>query len=290
MAEINYSSQMIQTEIGRRVLDHMGYEVNKKAMDAAATFPAMARSDNTITIETWAGLLRDPVEEFVNQKKEVVDYGPNGTTGEEGWYVPTYVIEGDADRGIEPMCPGLPDYRALNDCVDVFKTATTGSQGRYLSGAKAWGKIYGDDRRIRNLDLNYKMEFAGSEAALVAEIKRAHDRGEPILSLMWRPHFLTSQYDMTMVEFPEYSDECWATTRACSWPPIDIRKFASSAFEEARPTAAAFLKEYSLSDEDLGKMLIAYEEEGKSVEEVVDEWMQAKPDVWEAWIPQKPGA
>ncbi|PZT84263.1 MAG: hypothetical protein DI630_37300, partial [Gordonia sp. (in: high G+C Gram-positive bacteria)] len=134
--------------------------------------------------------------------------------------VPTYVIEGDPERGIEPVCPGLPNWEALEDCVDVFSTTETAPKGRYLSGDPSWGEFYGDEKRIENLDLDYEIMFAGSEAAMAAEWKRAYERGEPLLGLMWEPHFLTAKYDVTLVEFPPYSEDCWGTTFACAWGPI----------------------------------------------------------------------
>jgi len=48
------------------------------------------------------------------------------------------------------------------------------------------------------------------------------------------------------------------------------------------------LDNYSLSDEDLAKMLVAIDEEGETVEEAVDAWMEDNEETWQAWIPEEP--
>ena len=285
--ENNWSSQLVQTRLGFRVLEEMGADVSITPIEYLAGFPAMANSDNRVHMEVWDLTAKPQIEQYVQEEKSVIDLGPSGPTAEEGWYVPTYVIEGDPERGIEPACPDLPDWRALNKCAEVFGTAETGDKGRYLSGDGSWGKLYGDPKRIKNLKLNYEMIFAGSEAALVAEIRRAYERGDPILALMWKPHYVTSKYDLTLIEFPEYKDGCWETTYACGWDDISLRKLASRDFPSAHPTTAAFLRNYSVSDEDLAEILVAVEE-GATVEAAVDDWMEANPRIWQEWIPDRP--
>ncbi|MDI9903295.1 glycine betaine ABC transporter substrate-binding protein [Rhodococcus sp. IEGM 1409] len=280
----NWTSQLIQSRLAYRVLQEMGAQAEIAPVDWAASFPAMASSDDTVLMELWDLTSKDLLEKFVETDKSVVDLGDTGPSAEEGWYVPTYVIEGDPARGIEPTCPGLPNWEALNDCVDAF-AATPGAKGRYFSGDVAWGEQYGDVQRIENLDLNYEISFAGSEAALGAEFSRAYERGEPILGLMWAPHFLTAKYDLTRVEFPAYSDECWGTTYACNWGDISLRKMASADFAENHPVAAAFLDKYTLTDDALDSMMVNVDEGGMSVDEAVDEWMEASPGTWQAWIP-----
>jgi glycine betaine/proline transport system substrate-binding protein len=286
--ENNWTSQQVQTRLAHRVFEEMGADVTTTPIDYIASFPAMAGTDNMLHMEVWDLTAEPQMEQYVEKEKTVVDLGASGPSAEEGWYVPTYVFEGDEERGIEPSCPGLPNWEALNDCADVFATPSTGDQGRYLSGDPSWGKLYGDPQRIENLDLNYQMEFAGSEAALAAEFQRAYDRGEPILGLMWKPNWVTSAMDLTLVEFPAYTDKCWGTTYACGWSDINLLKLASKDFAANHPTSAAFVENYNLPDEELAAMLSKIEQDGVSVEDAVDEWMGDNTDLWMSWVPEEP--
>ena len=213
----------------------------------------------------------------------IVEVGTTDYPGEEGWYVPTYVIKGDDKRGIAPACPGLPNWEALNDCAAVFATAKTGTKGQYMSGAESWAFAYGDPQRIENLKLNYQMVFAGSEAALYADLTRAYEQGKPWLGLMWRPNYMTQKYDLTRVEFPPYTPECWGKTYACQWPETVIYQWASSTIQKDHPTVWKILKNYDLNNDQLQEIQGKVIDEGRSPEEAVKEWMQENREVWTHW-------
>jgi glycine betaine/proline transport system substrate-binding protein len=284
----NISSSSAQAQLYAAVVEAFGGEVEVEYLaDYGATFATLSKAENMSVLEMWAGAYADLFKQYVEDEGTVDDFELNDIDKDaaEGWYVPTYVIEGDPDRGIEPMCPGLPDWEALNDCVDVFKSPETGDKGRYVSGAKSWGPAYGDPQRIENLGLDYEVTYAGSEAALQAEWVRAVEQGEPLLALMWSPHFLTSKYDLTKVEFPPYYEGCWGEGGKfdCDWGPLDVKKLTSAGYRENYPAAAQILDNYNLTADQLGEMMVEMVDEGKKAEEVVAEWMEENPSVWQAW-------
>lgn len=288
LIDSNIASQPVQAAVIASVINKFGGEAKTEVIgDIAAAWVQMSKTDNLVYPEMWKTLYESQWKEYIDGTKEVASVGASATNGEEGWYVPTYVIEGDPERGIEPTCPGLPDYKALNDCVDVFKTPKTGDKGQYLEGAAAWGPYYGDPQRIESLGLNYEIVYAGSEAALQAEWKRAYDQGKPILALMWRPHYVTLKYDVTRVEFPEYTPDCWGEGKsyACNWAPIDIYNLASGDFATQHPLANEIVQKYNLSDDELKKMMLWVTDDGMTPQEAADRWVDENEDVWKAWAP-----
>lgn len=285
LAQMNWTNQQVNTEVARRVLTAMGADVSVQALDDTTVFAAMAESDDMVDMVVFRPTAQKFWDEYVTEKKTVVQIGDTGYETVEGWYVPTYVVEGDPERGIEPACPGLPDYTAINDCAEVFATPSTNGQARYLAGDPAWEPLFGDKERIQSLGLNVTQEYAGSEAALVAEFKRALDRGEPVMGLMWNPHMLFAKYDLTLVEMPPYSDECWGTTYACAWETASNSIVASADFASGHPVATKFFETYSLPVEPQNEIMLSIEEEGLTVEEAVEGWMTANESVWQSWIP-----
>ncbi|MCZ4519335.1 hypothetical protein O4220_12485 [Rhodococcus ruber] len=285
MARMNWTNQQINAELARRVLTMMGADVTTQSFDTSTVFPAMSRANNVIDMEAWAPTAQAQIDEFVTKQSTVVKVGPTGYDGEEGWYVPTYVIKGDPSRGIEPSCPGLPDWRALNDCVEVFATSESEGKARYLSGDPAWEPLYGDQDRVKNLGLDVQVDFAGSEAALAAEWTRALERGEPMLGLIWRPHLITSKYDLTLIDLPPFTTECWETTRACGWDNAPQNIYASASFGSDHPVAEQFLKNYGLPIDSLNSIIVRIDGDGLTVEEAVDEWMKSNTALWQSWIP-----
>lgn len=281
----NISSSSVQAQLYAAVVKAAGGDVKiNNLSDYPSTWSALARSKDTVVPEMWTSSYPEQFEKYVKQDKTVDAFEPNDVQGEEGWYVPTYVIKGDEKRGIKPTCPGLSTWEQLNDCAKIFATGETGDKGRYLSGAASWGPAYGDPQRIENLGLNYEVKYAGSEAALQAEWARAYERGEPILGLMWTPHYVTAKYDLTRIKFPAYTPECWTSTYACDWGPQDIWKLTSKDFGKTHDAAAKILGNYNLSTEQLGAMMTRMTDEGMKADDVVADWMEKNPSIWQAWV------
>ena len=125
--------------------------------------------------------------------------------------------------------------------------------------------------------------FAGGEAALFAELQRAYQRGEPWLGLMWRPAYPTHAMDLTRIEFPPYSEECWGKTYACQWPETVIYQLASAGMEEAHPTAWNILQNYEMPDERLAELQNYVVDDGMSIPDAAQKWVDDNPEIWQAW-------
>ncbi len=65
---------------------------------------------------------------------KAIDLGETGMQAIEEWWYPAYMKE---------KCPGLPDWKALNDCAKLFATAETGDEGQVCR----WPAILGRLRR-----------------------------------------------------------------------------------------------------------------------------------------------
>lgn len=56
----------------------------------------------------------------------------------QGLYVPTYMIEGDPERGIEPMTPDLEYVTDLPEYWEVFQDPDDSSKGRIVGAISGW--------------------------------------------------------------------------------------------------------------------------------------------------------
>ncbi|ATU95391.1 glycine betaine ABC transporter substrate-binding protein [Phyllobacterium zundukense] len=286
LVEMNWISQVINTKVAEIILrEKMGYDVEVQRIDFVPGFQSLARGDADVLMEIW-DLTGSPFYKQPEKEGKIVLSPNEGMKALEGWYVPSYVIRGDPKRGIKPSCPGLPDWRALNDCAKIFSTAETEPKGRYLSGDPSWAELYGDPQRIKNLGLNYDMRFAGSEAALVAEIFSAYERGEPIMALMWDPHYVLYMLDMTLVKFPPYTEECWGTTYACAWKDQTMYNGMNGDAAKRYPEVWEFIQNFHMTREHLGEMMVPVAKDGITEEESVRQWLTKNEEVWRKWIPK----
>lgn len=107
----------------------------------------------------------------------------------QGLYVPTYVIEGDAERGIEPMAPDLKYMTDLPEYWEVFLDPEDDQKGRIIDLIPGWtvDEILRDGYEEYGLDENYNYFSPGSEASINISLADANcllNRAIPWSALM----------------------------------------------------------------------------------------------------------
>lgn len=212
---------------------------------------------------------------------KTIDLGENGMRAIEEWWYPLY---------LKDDCPGLPDWKALNECKELFATAETAPKGRYLGGPVTWGGF--DDERAEALGLDYEVVHAGTDAALFAEIQSAYEREAPVLAWVYTPHWAPIKYKGEWVNFPRYADECyddpsWGMNADkaydCGKPRGWIKAVGWAGGDEKWPKAYDAVRAFTLENQTMGGLIGRVDLEGEEVDAVVADWIENNEDVWKAW-------
>lgn len=257
----------------------LGYTVETVALDESAQWAVIASGDADASLEVWPSGHGANIQQYIQDEKVVEDGGPLGPMGSIGWYVPTYVIEEH---------PDLASWEGFKnpDNAKLFATAETGDNGQFLAGSPGWTQY--DTDIIRNLGLPLQVIVSGSEEALLAAVSAAYERHEPILFYFYTPHAIFSKYDLTQVTLPEYSDDCYAQANsggvACAYPADVLLKIFSTGLKEKSPDVYTLLQNFNYTNDDQIAML-GMLEEGKSVAEAAQSWVDTHQDVWQKWLP-----
>ena len=74
----------------------------------------------------------------VTDSGEVVDVGDVYETSTQAWYVPRYVVEGDAERGIKPMAPDLKSVSDLPNYTELFQDPEDPEKGLFVNCITGW--------------------------------------------------------------------------------------------------------------------------------------------------------
>jgi glycine betaine/proline transport system substrate-binding protein len=279
----DWTGQLITTNLMAEVLKKAGYNVDLVQADYIAQFAGLKSGDLHVAMEIWETTGRDAMDEATATGK-VENIGETGMQAIEDWWYPSYMKE---------VCPGLPDWQALNDCAEEFATAETSPNGRYLGGPVTWGGF--DDERVEALEMDFEVVHAGTDAALFAELESAYQRQAPIVLWVYSPHWAPSKYEGEFVEFPQYTPECysdpaWGSNSSelydCGKPRGPIWKVAWSGVKDKWPGAHSIIGEFNVSNDEMGQMVSAVDLDGKSVDDVVDAWMDANQDRWSGWLKQ----
>ncbi|HSH43571.1 MAG TPA: ABC transporter substrate-binding protein [Arenicellales bacterium] len=279
----DWTGQLITTRIMGSVLEKAGYNIEYVQADYIAQFAGLKTGDLHVAMEMWETTGREAMDEATATGK-VENLGETGMQAIEEWWYPTYMKE---------QCPGLPDWKALNDCAELFSTPETSPKGRYLGGPVTWGGF--DDERVEALDLDYEVVHAGTDAALFAELESAYQRQAPILLWVYAPHWAPIKYEGEWVEFPEYTPECyddpsWGSNPDmaydCAKPRGPIWKVAWSGVKDKWPGAHSAIKAFHVTNDEMGAMVARVDLDGEDLEAVVADWVANNEDKWKGWIGQ----
>lgn len=277
----DWTGQLITTNLMAAVLEEAGYNVELVQADYLAQFAGLETGDLHVAMEMWETTGRDAMDASTATGNVVV-LGETGMKAIEEWWYPSYMKE---------KCPGLPDWKALNDCAEAFATAETAPKGRYLGGPVTWGGF--DEERIAALGLNYEVIHAGTDAAMFAELESAYQRKDPILLWIYAPHWAPQKFEGEWVQFPPYEAACYTdpawgsnpnATHDCGKPTGPIWKVAWKGMEEKWPGAASAVKAFTIDNDTMGNMIAKVDLDGVAIEDVVDEWMDANEATWSTWI------
>ena len=272
-----WTGQHVSTHVAGAMLEAAGYEVEYVTAGYMNMYQAMADGEIHGAMEIWSSNVSDDYAKKVDAGG-VVELGDLGLDAKEGIAYPAHVAE---------LCPGLPALDALRECAAKFATAETIPQGRLVDYPADWGTPGAD--RMTGFDLPFKAVPAGSEGALITELRAATEKKSPLLIVFWQPHWAMSAYDVQFVDLPVGNEDCfndpaWGSnpnaTHDCDFAPSRIFKAGWSGMADKWPAAHEILTNYQLSVADQQPMMGAIDVDGGSVEEVVSAWMAANEDKW----------
>ncbi len=264
-----------------------GYSMDMISGSLPVTLTGLRRGDIDVKMELWTGNIADMYYEAI-EAEDIVELGVNFDDNKQGFYVPTYVIEGDEDRGIEPIAPGLETVKDLKDYWQLFEDEEDSSKGRIYGSIPGWAvdEIMRTKVKTYGLDEYYNYFSPGSDAALSAAIVSAYERGEPIVAYSWEPNWLAGMLDMTLLEEAPYSEELWNDGFACEFKSMDVTIAVNASFPEEFPKLAEFLSKYKTSSQ-LTNEALAYMRENDTDERAAAEWfLKNREDVWTQWVPE----
>ena len=277
----DWTGQHITTNIMAEVLKEAGYNIELIQADYIAQFAGLQTGDLHVAMEMWETTGRDAIDEYTPDGR-VVNVGSTEMDAIEEWWYPSYMKE---------ECPGLPNWEALNECAEAFSTMETAPMGRYLGGPVTWGGF--DDERVEALNLDWEVVHAGTDAALFAELEAAYQRQDPIMLWVYAPHWAPSKYEGEFVDFPAYTTECYTdpswginpnSAYDCGKPRGPIWKIASSKLKEKWPGAYDAVEAFNINNDEMGQMVAEVDLDGRSLEDVVADWMSSNSSRWQTWI------
>lgn len=241
-----------------------------------------------VHMEVWTDNIASYMRDI--EENKLVELGTNFDDNNQGIYVPRYVVEGDPERGIEPMAPDLKTVKDLKKYSDVFQDEEKPEMGRLYGSIPGWevDKIMFNKYNAYGLDSNFVYFRPGSEASLGASISNAYEKGEPIAAYYWEPTWLTGKYDMVLLEDDPYDPDKYKDGIG-ELPSVDVVIGASNEFNDNNPEFVEFLKKYETSSALTSEALAYMQDTGADYKETAVWFINQNPDLVRSWLSEENG-
>ena len=189
------ATRHLLTSSARWPRTQLGCTVNYKDLKEEVSWQGFSTGEVDVVIENWGH--PDLEKKYIDEQGVAVDLGSQGNKGVIGWYVPPWLAEEH---------PEVLDWQNLNDFASDFATAETGDQGQVLDGDPSY--VTNDEALVKNLGLNFKVVYAGSEAALIQAFQKAEENKEFLIGYFYEPQWFLSEVPLVKVNLPPYKAGC----------------------------------------------------------------------------------
>ena len=252
----------------------LGCTVVEKALTEDASWQGLAAGTVDAILENWG---HDALKKtYIDDRKVAVELGLTGNKGVIGWYVPPWMAKEH---------PDITDWTTLDRYAKEFRTAKSGGKGQFLAGDPSF--VTNDAALIKNLDLNYKVVYAGSEDALIAAFQQAEADRKPLIGYFYDPQWLLSEIKLVHIPLPVYTPGCDADPKAvaCDYQPYDLDKIGRTAFVDSGSPAAELIKNFRWTNDDQNAVARDLTVGKLSPDDAARRWLDAHRAAWRTWLP-----
>ncbi|MEW2612625.1 ABC transporter permease/substrate binding protein [Streptomyces sp. NPDC047880] len=245
------------TYLWKNVLERRGYKLNLKQMDVGPVYTGLASGDLDLNFDAWLPYAQKNY--WDKNKDRLKDLGT--------WYEPTSL-----ELAVPSYVKGVDSLEDLKGKSSTFKGKIIGIE----PGTGEMDLLKNEVLPAYGLDEEYEV-VDGSTPAMLAELKRAYAKKEPIAVTLWSPHWAYSDYQLTKLKDPKKAFGEGNT----------IRTISNEEFPEEYPQLTKWIKNFKMSEEELGSLESENKDRGQGhEEEAVADWLGRHPDMVRRMTPQ----
>jgi len=280
ITEMNWASSAVVTHVSKFLMEQ-GYGCDVTTVPSA-TVTSLASVSETgkpdIITELWIN--GTPAYGELSEAGRIVTLGDVlSDGGEEGWWIPTYLVEE------HPELATLEGVQANADLLD----------NRFHNCPDGWGCKNTNAALVEAAELEangFEIFQHGSGETMATSIASAFENQEPWLGYYWAPTSVLGKYDMTMVDLGPYDEEIHTcnSNPECeevglsSYPVGPVKTIVTTTFQDEHPEVAELMSKVSFTNAQMGGLLAWQEENNASAEETAVYFITTGSDTWSEWL------
>ncbi|HSX99241.1 MAG TPA: ABC transporter substrate-binding protein [Streptomyces sp.] len=251
----------------------LGCKVTKKDLKEEIAWQGFGTGEVDAVIENWGH--DDLKKKYITDQKTAVEAGATGNKGLIGWYVPPWLAKAH---------PDITDWNNLDKYAAKFKTSESGGKGQLLDGDPSF--VTNDEALVKNLKLDFKVVYAGSETALIQAFRKAEKNKEWVIGYFYEPQWFMAEVPLAKVKLPEYKTGCDADAEkvACDYPVYELDKIVSTKFAESGSPAYDLVKNFTWTNDDQNTVAKYIAVDKMTPEAAAKKWVDANRAKVDAWI------
>ncbi|MEU5184097.1 ABC transporter permease/substrate binding protein [Streptomyces longwoodensis] len=258
---IPWDEGIASTYLWKEILEQRGFKVTTTQYAAGPLYTGLATGQLDVQTDAW--LPTTHAEYWQKYGERLDDLGQ--------WYGPT---------SLELTVPSY--VKDVNSLADL-KNKSAEFHGRIV-GIEPSAGMMGllKDKVLKEYGLQGSYEVVdGSTPAMLAELKRAYAKKQPVLVTLWSPHWAYAQYGLKKLKDPRGA-----------WGKGDgVHTVARQGFAEDNPEAARWLKDFSMTEQQLTDLEARIQQAGKGKEQdAARAWLADHPGLLDKWAPADGGA
>lgn len=287
-ADGGWDSIRVHNEIARIIIeDGYGYKVEVLPGSETALLFAISTGAVDVFMEIWTESFQKQYKLAINNG-DIIEASVNLDDTRQGLYVPTYVIEGDPERGIEPMAPDLKSIHDLPKYWNVFKDPENPNKGLIYGAVPEWNahKVFQEKLKKYGLFKTFNYYEPVSQAALTTSLVDAYKSGKPWVGYQWEPTWIAGLYDMTELKDTPYNKNDWLDGFRTEFPSQRLKIAVHKKLPEQVPEVYEFLSNYSTSSAITTDFLAYMEKKDATPHETAEWFLKEYEEVWTTWVPK----
>ena len=280
-SDLNWTSAQVQNRIAQYIVEEgYGYPTD---VVFGATLPllnGLRNGDTQVTMEIW---LPNQLEAWTEAEAngEVATVGESlGKDWQSAFVIPTYLQE------------EYPDLDSIEDLKDeqykaLFATSETGGKARLVSCVIGWACEEVNAQQIESYGLSDHVHILnpGDGAAANADLYGAYEKQEPWLGYQWGTNDPALLLDLVRLDEPAYSDECWASDKACAYEDATILIGINTELNDRAPEVIEFLGNWGFNIDRFKEVAVWQDDNpDASINDAALWWLNGNSSVWSGWV------
>lgn len=288
IAEMSWASAGVAAHVQDVILSK-GYGCQSELVpgNTVPTVTSMTeKSEPDIAPEIWLNSAREPIEKAVAEGRLKIAGEILSDGGDEGWLVPTYVVE---------KHPELTTLQAVLERRDLFPDKEDPGKGRFYTCPSGWACQIINANLYKAFGLEkagFNLFDPGSGEGLAAAIAKAYERREPIFTYYWAPTSVLGRYPMVKLGGMKHDPDSWPCVidKDCDdpkpnlWPKSVVYTVVTSGFAEAAPEAFQFVSSFSWPNKLVNSLLAWKDDNQATGRETAEYFLKNHESVWTAWV------